>query len=61
MWQRSYNVSRPSKPSFGDKIVGQTYPPGFVLPRVLKVVRLARAEAEGVGASMPSLIAGETG
>jgi hypothetical protein len=44
LWQRSYNVSRPSKPpstmfegcartSFGDKIVGQTYPPGFVLPR----------------------------
>jgi 3-hydroxyisobutyrate dehydrogenase-like beta-hydroxyacid dehydrogenase len=31
---------------YGDKIVRQSYAPGFVLPLVLKDVRLALAEAE---------------
>lgn len=38
---------------YGDKIVGQSYTPGFVLPLVLKDVRLALAEAESAGAPMP--------
>jgi 3-hydroxyisobutyrate dehydrogenase-like beta-hydroxyacid dehydrogenase len=40
---------------FGDKIVRQAYAPGFVLPLVLKDVRLALAEAEKAGAPMPSV------
>jgi 3-hydroxyisobutyrate dehydrogenase-like beta-hydroxyacid dehydrogenase len=40
---------------YGDKIAKQTYAPGFVLPLVLKDVRLALAEAEKAGAPMPSV------
>jgi 3-hydroxyisobutyrate dehydrogenase-like beta-hydroxyacid dehydrogenase len=40
---------------YGDKIARQTYAPGFVLPLVLKDVHLALAEAEQVGAPMPSV------
>jgi 3-hydroxyisobutyrate dehydrogenase-like beta-hydroxyacid dehydrogenase len=40
---------------YGDKIVRQSYAPGFVLPLVLKDVRLALAEAEAAGAPMPSV------
>jgi 3-hydroxyisobutyrate dehydrogenase-like beta-hydroxyacid dehydrogenase len=40
---------------YGDKIARQAYAPGFVLPLVLKDVRLALAEAERVGAPMPSV------
>ncbi|SDT50141.1 NAD(P)-dependent oxidoreductase [Bradyrhizobium canariense] len=40
---------------YGDKIAKQTYAPGFVLPLVLKDVRLALAEAEKAGVPMPSV------
>ena len=40
---------------YGDKIVSQSYAPGFVMPLVLKDVRLALAEAENAGAPMPSV------
>jgi 3-hydroxyisobutyrate dehydrogenase-like beta-hydroxyacid dehydrogenase len=40
---------------YGDKIVNQSYAPGFVMPLVLKDVRLALAEAENAGAPMPSV------
>jgi 3-hydroxyisobutyrate dehydrogenase-like beta-hydroxyacid dehydrogenase len=40
---------------YGDKIVSQSYAPGFVLPLVLKDVRLALAEAECAGAPLPSV------
>jgi len=40
---------------YGDKIAKQTYAPGFVLPLVLKDVRLALAEAEQAGVPMPSV------
>lgn len=40
---------------YGDKIAKQVYTPGFVLPLVLKDVRLALAEAERAGAPMPSV------
>ena len=40
---------------YGDKIARQSYAPGFVLPLVLKDVRLALAEAEQAGAPMPSV------
>jgi len=40
---------------YGDKIARQTYAAGFVLPLVLKDVRLALAEAENAGAPMPSV------
>jgi 3-hydroxyisobutyrate dehydrogenase-like beta-hydroxyacid dehydrogenase len=40
---------------YGDKIAKQVYAAGFVLPLVLKDVRLALAEAEKVGAPMPSV------
>jgi 3-hydroxyisobutyrate dehydrogenase-like beta-hydroxyacid dehydrogenase len=40
---------------YGDKIVSQSYAPGFVMPLVLKDVRLALAEAESVSAPMPSV------
>lgn len=40
---------------YGDKIVSQSYAPGFVLPLALKDVRLALAEADDAGAPMPSV------
>jgi 3-hydroxyisobutyrate dehydrogenase-like beta-hydroxyacid dehydrogenase len=40
---------------YGDKIIRQAYAPGFVLPLVLKDVRLALAEAEAAGSPMPSV------
>src|SRR3984893_10953641 len=40
---------------YGDKIARQAYAPGFVLPLVLKDVRLALAEAENAGVPMPSV------
>lgn len=40
---------------YGDKIARQAYAPGFVLPLVLKDVRLALAEAEKLGVPMPSV------
>ena len=40
---------------YGDKIVRQSYAPGFVIPLVLKDVRLALAEAENADAPMPSV------
>jgi 3-hydroxyisobutyrate dehydrogenase-like beta-hydroxyacid dehydrogenase len=40
---------------YGDKIVRQTYAPGFLMPLALKDVRLALAEAESAGAPMPSV------
>jgi 3-hydroxyisobutyrate dehydrogenase-like beta-hydroxyacid dehydrogenase len=40
---------------YGDKIVGEHYAPGFVMPLALKDVRLALAEAETAGAPMPSV------
>jgi 3-hydroxyisobutyrate dehydrogenase-like beta-hydroxyacid dehydrogenase len=40
---------------YGDKIARQAYTPGFILPLVLKDVHLALAEAEKVGAPMPSV------
>jgi 3-hydroxyisobutyrate dehydrogenase-like beta-hydroxyacid dehydrogenase len=40
---------------YGDRIARQTYTPGFVLPLVLKDVRLALAEAEKAGVPMPSV------
>jgi 3-hydroxyisobutyrate dehydrogenase-like beta-hydroxyacid dehydrogenase len=40
---------------YGDKIVEKSYAPGFVLPLVLKDVRLALAEAEYAAAPMPSV------
>ena len=40
---------------YGDKIVRQTYAPGFLMPLAFKDVRLALAEAESAGAPMPSV------
>jgi 3-hydroxyisobutyrate dehydrogenase-like beta-hydroxyacid dehydrogenase len=40
---------------YGDKIVRQSYAGGFVLPLVLKDVRLALTEAEKAGVPMPSV------
>jgi 3-hydroxyisobutyrate dehydrogenase-like beta-hydroxyacid dehydrogenase len=40
---------------YGDKIVRQSYAPGFLMPLALKDVRLALAEAESAGAPMPSV------
>src|SRR6202163_4790250 len=40
---------------YGDKIARQIYAPGFVLPLVLKDVRLALAEAEHAGVPMQSV------
>ncbi len=40
---------------YGDKIARQDYATGFVLPLVLKDVRLALAEAEKAGVPMPSV------
>jgi 3-hydroxyisobutyrate dehydrogenase-like beta-hydroxyacid dehydrogenase len=40
---------------YGEKIVTRSYAPGFVLPLVLKDVRLALAEAESAAAPMPTV------
>jgi 3-hydroxyisobutyrate dehydrogenase-like beta-hydroxyacid dehydrogenase len=40
---------------YGDKIASQSYAAGFVLPLVLKDVRLALAEGEKSGVPMPSV------
>lgn len=40
---------------YGDKIVTQSYAPGFVMPLALKDVRLALAEAESAAVPMPSV------
>ena len=40
---------------YGERIVNRSYAPGFVMPLVLKDVRLALAEAESAGAPMPSV------
>src|ERR1700694_4900312 len=40
---------------YGDKIASQNYASGFILPLVLKDVRLALAEAENAGVPMPSV------
>jgi 3-hydroxyisobutyrate dehydrogenase-like beta-hydroxyacid dehydrogenase len=40
---------------YGAKILAERYAPGFRLPLALKDVRLALAEAESVGAPMPSV------
>jgi 3-hydroxyisobutyrate dehydrogenase-like beta-hydroxyacid dehydrogenase len=40
---------------YGDKIARQSYAPGFVMPLALKDVRLALAEAENAGTSLPSV------
>src|SRR6266849_3904603 len=40
---------------YGDKIIRQSYAPGFVMPLALKDVRLALTEAENAGAPMPSV------
>ena len=40
---------------YGEKIVTRSYAPGFVMPLVLKDVRLALAEAESAAAPMPSV------
>jgi 3-hydroxyisobutyrate dehydrogenase-like beta-hydroxyacid dehydrogenase len=40
---------------YGDKIARKDYAAGFVLPLVLKDVRLALAEAENAGVPMPSV------
>jgi 3-hydroxyisobutyrate dehydrogenase-like beta-hydroxyacid dehydrogenase len=39
---------------YGNKIVEESYAPGFVMPLALKDVRLALAEAERTGVPMPS-------
>jgi 3-hydroxyisobutyrate dehydrogenase-like beta-hydroxyacid dehydrogenase len=40
---------------YGDKIAGQSYEAGFVMPLALKDVRLALTEAENAGVPMPSV------
>jgi 3-hydroxyisobutyrate dehydrogenase-like beta-hydroxyacid dehydrogenase len=40
---------------YGEKIIRESYTAGFVIPLVLKDVRLALAEAEKAGAPMPSV------
>jgi 3-hydroxyisobutyrate dehydrogenase-like beta-hydroxyacid dehydrogenase len=40
---------------YGERIVDQAYAAGFVLPLVLKDVRLALAEAEAAAAPLPSV------
>jgi 3-hydroxyisobutyrate dehydrogenase-like beta-hydroxyacid dehydrogenase len=40
---------------YGDRIVAGDYAPGLAMPLALKDVRLALAEAERVGAPMPSV------
>ena len=39
---------------YGDRIIRHAYEPGFVMPLVLKDMRLALAEAEAAGSPMPS-------
>ena len=41
--------------TYGSKIVNGNYAPGFVMPLALKDVRLALAEAEKAGVSLPSV------
>jgi 3-hydroxyisobutyrate dehydrogenase-like beta-hydroxyacid dehydrogenase len=41
--------------NYGDRLVRQSYAPGFVMPLALKDVRLALAEAENSGVPMPSI------
>jgi 3-hydroxyisobutyrate dehydrogenase-like beta-hydroxyacid dehydrogenase len=41
---------------YGNKIVEESYAPGFVMPLALKDVRLALAEAERAGVPMPSAV-----
>jgi 3-hydroxyisobutyrate dehydrogenase-like beta-hydroxyacid dehydrogenase len=40
---------------YGDKIVKQSFAPGFVIPLALKDVRLALTEADIAGVPMPSV------
>jgi 3-hydroxyisobutyrate dehydrogenase-like beta-hydroxyacid dehydrogenase len=40
---------------YGDRIVQQSYAPGFVIPLALKDVRLALVEADNSGVPMPSV------
>jgi 3-hydroxyisobutyrate dehydrogenase-like beta-hydroxyacid dehydrogenase len=40
---------------YGNKIVTQSYAPGFLMPLAFKDVLLALAEAESAGAPMPSV------
>jgi 3-hydroxyisobutyrate dehydrogenase-like beta-hydroxyacid dehydrogenase len=40
---------------YGDKIVSQSYAPGFIMPLALKDVRLGLTEAKDAGAPMPSV------
>jgi 3-hydroxyisobutyrate dehydrogenase-like beta-hydroxyacid dehydrogenase len=40
---------------YGDRIAGQNYEAGFVMPLALKDVRLALTEAENAGVPMPSV------
>jgi 3-hydroxyisobutyrate dehydrogenase-like beta-hydroxyacid dehydrogenase len=40
---------------YGEKIAGQNYEAGFIMPLALKDVRLALAEAENAGVPMPSV------
>jgi 3-hydroxyisobutyrate dehydrogenase-like beta-hydroxyacid dehydrogenase len=40
---------------YGDKIAGQSYEAGFIMPLALKDVRLALTEAENAGVPMPSV------
>jgi 3-hydroxyisobutyrate dehydrogenase-like beta-hydroxyacid dehydrogenase len=40
---------------YGDKIAGESYEAGFIMPLALKDVRLALTEAENAGAPMPSV------
>ncbi len=40
---------------YGDKIAGENYEAGFVMPLALKDVRLALTEADNAGAPMPSV------
>jgi 3-hydroxyisobutyrate dehydrogenase-like beta-hydroxyacid dehydrogenase len=40
---------------YGDKIAGQNYEPGFIMPLALKDVRLALAEADNAGVPTPSV------
>jgi 3-hydroxyisobutyrate dehydrogenase-like beta-hydroxyacid dehydrogenase len=39
---------------YGDRIIRHAYDPGFIMPLVLKDMRLALAEAEAAGSPMPS-------
>jgi|SRR5579862_4251679 len=41
--------------NYGDRLVRESYTPGFVMPLALKDVRLALAEADNSGVPMPSV------